>query len=99
MVNETPSTARTTPVEKPSPPRRTRKCLVRLDTSSNRGASRLSRGAPSGGGVWGAMSVDRTAGTPLSEPPAIGSKALQQGSTLYVPPKQVQGQPLTVPVK
>src|SRR5262245_65902018 len=34
MAKETPTTARTTPVEKPRPPRRTRKCLVRFETSS-----------------------------------------------------------------
>src|SRR5262245_33090654 len=34
MANETPSTARTTSVEKPSPPRRTTKCFVRFVTSS-----------------------------------------------------------------
>src|SRR5213593_1439129 len=45
MSNETASTARTTPVDQPSAPRRTTKCLVRLCTSSNRGASRPRRGA------------------------------------------------------
>src|SRR5438309_5558225 len=63
MANETESTARTTPEDQPSAPLRTTKCLVRLMTSSSglaaphdRGASRLCRGAPSGGGDWGAMS-------------------------------------------
>src|SRR5436190_18416085 len=60
MANETESTARTMPEDQPSAPLRTTKCLVRSMTSSmrlgNRGASRLCRGAPSGGGVWRAIS-------------------------------------------